>query len=280
MHLPRPQSNQSIVAMIGGELRSIELPPGRARIGLGKLEWGRADEICSPAYWSSQAWMWENEHPHHFKLGRTLREELLACLLGGYGIPAEVGLAAYGRLSAAHRADSEQLTDADRVISLLSKPLDVNGRRVRYRFATQKGRYVASALRGLDRIDDCADDTALRDALTKLPGVGLKTASWIVRNWRGSDSVSILDVHIVRAGRMLHLFEPSWRVERHYHLMEAAYLRFAAAIRSRASILDSVMWMTMRQLPPSLVKSFVAPGYEPSRTILHSRTSASELTAA
>ncbi|PZO78330.1 MAG: hypothetical protein DI632_06645 [Sphingomonas hengshuiensis] len=34
--------------------------------------------------------------------------------------------------------------------------------------------------------------------------------------------------------------------------MERAYLAFCRAIGARASILDSVMWMTMRQLPPSI----------------------------
>ena len=43
------------------------------------------------------------------------------------------------------------------------------------------------------------DDVVLRDALTAIPGVGLKTASWAVRNHRASDSVAVLDVHIVRA---------------------------------------------------------------------------------
>jgi thermostable 8-oxoguanine DNA glycosylase len=96
----------------------------------------------------------------------------------------------------------------------------------------------------------------LRDALVTLPGVGPKTASWIVRNWRGSDEVSILDVHILRAGRTLGIFPEEWRVERNYRELEEAYLAFARDIGARASILDSVMWMTMRRLPPSLVATF------------------------
>ena len=46
----------------------------------------------------------------------------------------------------------------------------------------------------------------LRDALTAIPGVGLKTASWAVRNHRASDSVAVLDVHIVRACEHLGVF--------------------------------------------------------------------------
>ncbi len=268
-----------MVAVIGNEMRSIELPPSHERIGTGWLEWGGADEIGSPAYWASQAWMWGEEYPTHYKLGGTLRDELLACLLGGYGIPAEVGLAAYERLSAADRDDPRRLVCTDEATRMLSIPLNVGGRQIRYRFAAQKGRYVSAALARLDAIDDGADDLTLRNALTTLPGVGLKTASWIVRNWRASDCVSILDVHIIRAARMLHLFDPDWRVERHYGLMEAAYLNFATAIGSRASILDSVMWMSMRQLPAALVKSFVAPGFDPDRISLSRKVAPIQLTA-
>lgn len=259
-------SNQRVTAMIGDNVRFFDLPPADARIGIGRLEWGRAEEIASPAYWASQAWMWGEEHPTHYKLGRTLREELLACLLGGYGIPAEVGLAAFERVKAIDGTDPTWLLCPGRATELLLKPLDVNGRQVRYRFAAQKGRYLAAALRGFGGIDQDTDDRTLRDALVTLPGVGLKTASWIVRNWRGSDQVSILDIHIIRAARMLELFHEKWGAQRHYSQMEDAYLSFAKAIGSRPSILDSVMWMTMRQLPPSLVKSFVAPGAEGRRS--------------
>lgn len=268
MHSSTASSHQKIIAIIGGETKSMHLPPPNQRVGNGWLEWGGADEIGSPAYWASQAWMWGEEYPTHYKLGRTLREELLACLLGGYGIPAEVGLAAYERLNAVDREDPACLECTAAATELLSAPLQVAGRQVRYRFAAQKGRYVAAALAGLAAVDEEADDVNLRDALTALPGVGPKTASWIVRNWRGSDRVSILDVHIVRAARMLHLFEPGWRVERQYGLMEAAYLKFAAAIGSRAALLDSVMWMTMRQLPLSLIASFVPPGINSERISL------------
>ncbi|WP_230482924.1 8-oxoguanine DNA glycosylase [Sphingomonas sp. Leaf21] len=268
MHSSTASSHQKIIAIIGGETKSMHLPPPNQRVGNGWLEWGGADEIGSPAYWASQAWMWGEEYPTHYKLGRTLREELLACLLGGYGIPAEVGLAAYERLNAVDREDPARLECTAAATELLSAPLQVAGRQVRYRFAAQKGRYVAAALAGLAAVDEEADDVNLRDALTALPGVGPKTASWIVRNWRESDRVSILDVHIVRAARMLHLFEPGWRVERQYGLMEAAYLKFAAAIGSRAALLDSVMWMTMRQLPLSLIASFVPPGINSERIIL------------
>jgi thermostable 8-oxoguanine DNA glycosylase len=202
----------------------------------------------TPAYWAAQCWMWELEEPEHFKLGRSLAEEVLACILGGYGIPAEVGLAAYQRLRLALHDDREQMSDEQAVRDLLSEPLDVNGRKVRYRFANQKADYISKAFQELDGVDEGLDDRPLRDRLTKLRGFGPKTASWIVRNWRASDEVAILDIHILRAGLQLGIFREEWRVERHYDLLEEAYLEFANDLGVRASILDSVMWMTIRQL--------------------------------
>ncbi|MGN5376100.1 8-oxoguanine DNA glycosylase [Sphingomonas hankookensis] len=249
MHFRHSASTQSIVALIDGARVERRFPNPDHRIPGHGIAWGGVEEIGSPAYWSAQSWLWEIDEPDHYRLGRSLREEVLACLLGGHGISAEVGLAAYQRLRA--RPDKE-LLDFDRCCELLLEPLDVGGRAVRYRFANQKARYVAGAMAGLDGIPDMLGDIELRDALAGLPGIGLKTASWVVRNWRGSDAVSILDVHIIRAAEGLGLFGEDWRVSKDYRLMERAYLAFCRAIGARASILDSVMWMTMRQLPPSI----------------------------
>ena len=41
---------------------------------------------------------------------------------------------------------------------------------------------------------------SLREFLLQLHGIGYKTASWIVRNFTGSDDVAIVDIHLRRAG--------------------------------------------------------------------------------
>lgn len=202
----------------------------------------------TPAYWAAQCWMWELGEPDHFRLGRSLAEETLACILGGHGIPAEVGLAAYRRLRQVLHEDRARMADEAALRELLDSPLEVGNRMVRYRFANQKASYIAGAFRELDMIDEGLADRELRDRLTRLRGFGPKTASWIVRNWRASDEVAILDIHILRAGQQLGIFREEWRVERHYSLLEDAYLDFATDLGVRASILDSVMWMTVRQL--------------------------------
>ena len=197
-----------------------------------------------------------------FALGRTLVEETAACLLGGYGIPADVGLAAFIRLRDAQLlaepviAAETPTALAERIRALLAEPLDVHGRRVRYRFAAQKAAYVAAATHRLVTAPPPLSlhiartpegDRALRDWLLTLPGVGLKTASWIVRNHRRSDAVAVLDVHIVRAGRTLRLFRAGDEVSRHYREMEARYLAFATGLGVSAAELDDVMWRALRR---------------------------------
>ena len=240
-------STQTITALSDGKIVTCALPGATERLGRGHLRWGSADLPLTPAYWAAQSWMWSLDEPEHFRLGRSLAEEMLACILGGYGIPAEVGLAAYDRLRP-QLNDLDSLADAERVYELLAEPLAVADRHVRYRFARQKADYVAAACRELSDIDDGLPDRLLRDRLTRLRGFGPKTASWVVRNWRASDEVAILDIHILRAGNQLGIFRSEWSVARHYDLLEETYLEFAETLGVKASILDSVMWMTMRQL--------------------------------
>lgn len=252
MHLISNSSTQRVYALTSDGTLDFDFPPSDAMVGDIGIFWGKVEEIGSPAYWASQAWMWELDEPDHYQLGNSLEEEVMACLLGGYGIPAEIGLAAYDRFRAAMQTDPQSVCDPQRTYELLSEPLEMGARSVKYRFARQKSAYLAGAMSRLPEIDRSAGDKELRDQLVTLPGIGLKTASWIVRNWRRSDLVSILDIHIMRAGQGLNIFPKTWKVERNYRELEDAYLSFAHAISTRASILDSVMWMTMRSLSSSL----------------------------
>lgn len=248
---------QVVTHLAGDRPVQLLLPPADA-LAIDHVPWGRHDELCSPAYWAAQSWMWEIDEPNHFRLGRTLREEVLACMLGGYGIPAEVGLAAYARLRPFADEFSNSLCEESFVRDELTRPLSVEGRTIHYRFPKQKARLVTGAFRSLNSELNTLADRPLRDALTKLSGIGPKTASWIVRNLRGSDEVAILDVHLLRAGRMLGIFRNDLTVEKHYMYLEEAFLRFSTSIRTRSSILDSVMWMTMRQLPRQIIANMVA----------------------
>jgi len=235
-------------ACVGGGIQHFELPDPSDCV-LPGVPWGAFDELSTPAYWAGQAWqhtMLGNFQDH--SLGRTLAEELAACLLGGYGMPAEVGLNAYQRIRSLGLLD--RIPDASILEIELSRPMMIKGRQWTYRFPRQKARYLAGSLQGLSDVDQCADDVSLRNQLTQLPGIGLKTASWIVRNLRRSNAVAIIDVHILRACRQMGVFDAELSPERDYITLENRFLIFADALGIPPSTLDGLMWNYMRSSIP------------------------------
>jgi thermostable 8-oxoguanine DNA glycosylase len=226
-------------------LRNMPTPETTLRSGLC---WGRFDELFSAAYWCGQAWQADlHGHYRQIRLGESLAEETAACLLGGYGMPAELGLAAYDRLRGLGLLLG---TPSASVIERnLEQPFVLSGRSVRYRFPRQKASYLASCLRDISELrEDELDDLHLREQLTRMAGIGLKTASWIVRNRRRSTSVAVIDVHVLKAGRLLGLFEEHEVPQRDYLSLESRFVDLAEEIDAPAWLLDAVIWQHMRLL--------------------------------
>jgi len=101
---------------------------------------------------------------------------------------------------------------------------------------------------------DLQDAITFRDDLQKISGIGPKTASWITRNWLNSDDVAIIDIHILRAGWAINLFDKKIRLPRDYFSLEKKFLKLAEAIDVRASILDAVIWSDMRTFGSRLLR--------------------------
>lgn len=239
---------QRVIATIDGRYQELELPDALTVV-LPGLMWGRFEEPLTPAFWVSQAWMSQPTRDSDYRLGENLREEVIFCILGGHGAPAEVGLAASRRVCAALSSSRAETISRTQLELMLREPLIVRGRPIRYRFAAQRARYLASALSRLpDLNEDSLDDIEFRDALCALAGIGPKTASWIVRNRRASDRIAILDVHIVRACVITGIFPKNTHPARRYRDLELRFLQFCEATRSRASAMDAIMWWTMRRL--------------------------------
>lgn len=249
---------QRVIGGSDGQYRFLELPDAEEMLMPG-VRWGSFQHALSPAFWISQAWL--GDRPNiNFELTSTLPEEVTTCLLGGHGAPAEVGLAASARIVAALRESGGHVLERDALHALLLEPLDVRGRKVRYRFASQRATYLAGALNGLrDIVESELSDVELRDALCALPGIGPKTASWIVRNRRASDEVAILDVHIVRACEHMGVFPIGADPSRRYYALERQFLDFCACGDVRPSVVDAVMWATMRKLSRAMLKLLVDP---------------------
>jgi endonuclease III len=163
---------------------------------------------------------------------------------------ADLALAAYWRLR-----DTGMLhgtPTAAQIEAALSEPFHIHGRIRRYRFPRQKARYLSACLECLIEFSEPEDDLMFRDNLAELPGIGPKTASWVVRNLRPSSAVAIIDVHILRAGRFIGLFPDSWEPQRNYRDLEGKFVAFADALEVPPAILDGLMWDYMRRLSPAV----------------------------
>jgi N-glycosylase/DNA lyase len=242
---------------------STELLPG--------VKWGAIDAFPSPAYWAYQVYAKRIlGNTINYKLGTSLREEIGACLLGGHGIPAAIGLAAFERLRELG-AFGEIPPDEATLFQWLSQPISIGDRQVRYRFAKQKAKYLGAALERINQ-EQAPSDTgrALRDWLLDTPGIGYKTASWIARNWLRADDVAILDIHILRAGLFAGFFPSTLKVERHYKQLEELFLNFSEKLGVKASELDAVIWLEMMS-SPNTVRSIMKSNEKPLAQSVHSK---------
>jgi N-glycosylase/DNA lyase len=239
-------NHQWVTTCRGGSIEKLQLPAVDVEIVPG-VRWGRFDEFFTPAFWVSRSWIdGENSELMNYSIGRSLREEVAACLLGGHGMPAEVGLAAFNRLrdrGLLHGAKEAEIEKA------LIEPVKIRGRSVRYRFPRTKAGFLSAAMQRLnDEEPPTRSGRELRAWLLNFHGIGPKTASWITRNTLGADDVAILDIHIVRAGIIMGLFSAQQSVQRDYFAMETRLISFTNTVGMKLSRFDSMIWCYMRQL--------------------------------
>lgn len=240
---------QTVRVLDGTEIRKIELPHQDEEI-LPGIRWGSLDQLGTPAFWAAMAWNSPNAAHGFIVTSGTLAEEVGFCLLGGHGVTAEVAGAAYEHLRDAGAFDLDQLTSAEDIEQLLRRPLQVGGRSIHYRFPRQRAARIAIAMREIaDNPPPENNHAAFRKRLLDLPGIGPKTASWITRNWLGSDDVAILDIHVIRACLMMGVFDDPIRLPRDYDDLEARFLDFSRRLGVRPAVLDAIIWKEMRDLP-------------------------------
>jgi len=240
---------QTVRVLDGDEIRRIELPPQDEDI-LPGIRWGCLEQVGTPAFWAAMALNSPNAAHGFIVTSGTLAEEVGFCLLGGYGVTAEMAGAAYEYLRDAGVFDLSQHFPMHRIEKLLSQKIKVGNRAVRYRFPRQRSARIAVAMRELAENPPPENDHVIfREHLLSLPGIGPKTASWITRNWLGSDEVAILDIHVIRACLMMGIFDDPIRLPRDYNKLETRFLDFSRRLGVRPAILDAIIWKEMRELP-------------------------------
>lgn len=215
----------------------------RGGFGVRSVEWRSAAEIGSAAFWIDQAT--RSQYPGTIRLGESLVEEIAACLLGGHGITGEMTLAAFDAVKRSGLLHADACTAAA-LEAVLRQPmfLQSRSRSALYRFPVQRSQRVAEAKQIVESDPPPADLDAreLRRWLTRLPGVGPKTASWIARNVLQSSDVAIIDIHVHRAGVVAGVFDTQWRLPDHYEHFEDAFCSWASHGDVPAWQLDLCIW--------------------------------------
>lgn len=232
----------------GESARHVVLPRADDEVVPG-VRWGRAEEVDTAAYWALRCA--NEEHPLHgfVSAESDLLEEIGFCILGGFGVRAEINGAAFERLRANGVFDLGRPADELQIRDLLLQPLSVEGRQQRYRFPNQRARRIID-LRTKFQASEASEfsEANLPTFLKTIEGIGPKTAAWIVRNHFGSDEVAIIDVHVIRACKRLKVFPQEFSLPRDYEPLQTKFLDFARAIKVKPSVLDAVMWTEMRSL--------------------------------
>lgn len=217
--------------------------------------WGNYYMLYTPAYWKMQYLLHnpDDKFDMNYKMGENICEEVIACLLGGFGLKSEMGQAAFYRLKTRNyiRKKIEFATIND----TLREPFTFGDKKIRYRFPNQKAKFISEFLNrdDLDNIPS-KDDLAFREWLLSIKGIGPKTASWITRNHLNSENVAIIDVHIYRAGLILGIFSKQLDIQRNYFQLEKIFLQFCNALSVLPSRMDSIIWSQMKASNRTAVK--------------------------
>ena len=236
-----------------GKLREQSLPPECNNVVYG-IQWGSFDRTFTPAYWKMQVIMASDDYQVRQILrgSGSLSDEICSCLLGGYGISAEMGYAAYAKLRCKGltrpRTELNLKEMFEDIYCILISDLNVAGHCTHYRFPRQKALRIVYALIKLSTEEPPKDELLFRRWLLTFNGIGPKTASWITRNWLGSNKVAIIDIHIFRACTLMSLFRGNENVEREYFALEERFLKLAQAMNVSPAEMDLIMWMRMREM--------------------------------
>ena len=184
--------------------------------------------------------------------------ELAFCLLGGFGISYEHALSVTEHIIELDPFDRAWDEDAleKRLMFELSQPRyqprRADGSLRRYRFPKRKAQVLVTARRWLlDQGDVVAALTSIdsdrdrRQLMHECPGIGLKTASWLLRNLGLGTEFAILDVHVTRAMQAAGRIGPV-RLPQDYELVEQAFLRWCCELNAPASAFDLFLWEWQR----------------------------------
>ena len=185
--------------------------------------------------------------------------EILFCLLGGFGVTYELNQSAAKAVAELEPFATGWVDDElfDAIVSTLSlarfEPPRRSGELRRYRFPRRKAALIVSARRWLqlhtpldERILILTSEKDRREFLCRCPGIGPKTASWLLRNLGWAEELAVLDVHVVRALSEASRIGHDVRLPRDYDLVEEAFIRWCRELSAPPAAFDLFVWEWQR----------------------------------
>jgi N-glycosylase/DNA lyase len=214
-----------------------------------------------PADFASIYWekAWEVAAPHYpgprdgsFASEEELRAELLFCLLGGHGVSYELNLSVADRLWTRGLFRKPRRLQRRSIEAELKKPQFEPRRRDgnlrRYRFPVRKAELLFSAQLWLEhagplasQISTIVSELDRRRFLCSCPGLGPKSASWLLRNSGYARELAVLDVHVLRAMQACGRIEKA-DLSRDYEAVESEYLSWCQDYDADPARFDLIVW--------------------------------------
>jgi len=81
-----------------------------------------------------------------------------------------------------------------------------------------------------------------RRVLSACPGIGSKTASWLLRNLGLANSLAIIDVHVFRALQKTKRLTNTASLPKDYERAEGAFLEWCNELEAPAAAFDLFLW--------------------------------------
>ena len=185
--------------------------------------------------------------------------ELLFCLMGGFGITYEHGQSA-AKVIWQLRPFSEEWDDHDLFKALSDAlmqpqfgPAKADGACRRYRFPLQKASTIVKVRNWLNcngplhqRLPEMGSCRERRRFLSGCPGMGLKTASWLLRNLGMGADLATIDIHVTRALSEAGRIPANIRMPRDYEVVEDAFLGWCQELDASPAAFDLFVWHWQR----------------------------------
>ena len=184
-----------------------------------------------------------------------IESELLFCLMGGFGITYEHGRSATEVIWHL-RPFSEEWKDHDLFEAVSNElmqpqfePAKTDGTLRRYRFPLQKASTIVKARNWLHRnnplhlrLREMSTCTERRRFLSGCPGVGPKTASWLLRNLGMGAELATIDIHVLRALAEAGRIPDNIQMPRDYETVEEAFLKWCSELDASPAAFDLFVW--------------------------------------